>query len=110
MSDDPVEQASSRPNFMAVMCPAADGATTSPFNFWSTTPPIYICHAEDDTDAPIALARSVQQRLQAAGVLEHLEVYETGGHLAFNVGDPTAPGREWPDKYLAWLRANQLIP
>jgi acetyl esterase/lipase len=109
-SSDPVERASSRPDFMAVMCPWADGESSSPFSFTSSTPPIYVCHAEDDTAAPIALARSVDEQLQETGTLEHLEVYATGGHDAFNVGDPIAPGRDWPDKYLPWLTTNQLIP
>jgi acetyl esterase/lipase len=108
-SDDPVEQASDRPDFMAVMCPAADGASVSPFTFTPETPPIYLCHAEDDDRSPIALARAIDQQLQANGTLEHLEVYPTGGHFAFSVGDPTATGRDWPDKVLPWLRNNQLI-
>jgi acetyl esterase/lipase len=109
-SDDPVERSGDRPDFMAVLCPAADGASTSPFTFTSATPPIYLCHAEDDTTSPIALARAIEQQLQAVGTLEHLEVYPTGGHFAFNVGDPTATGRDWPDKYMPWLTTNQLIP
>jgi acetyl esterase/lipase len=107
-SGDPVERTSSRPDFMGVMCAWED--RESPFSFTSSTPPIYLCHAQDDTDAPIADSQAVEQQLQAAGTLEHLEVYATGGHEAFNVGVPTAPGRDWPDKYLAWLRTNQLIP
>jgi endo-1,4-beta-xylanase len=107
-SSDPVERSSSRPDFMAVMCAWAD--SESPFSFTSSTPPIYLCHAQDDTDAPIADSQAVEQQLQAAGTLEHLEVYATGGHEAFNVGVSTAPGRDWPDKYLAWLRTHQLIP
>jgi acetyl esterase/lipase len=109
-SDDVVERTSSRPDFMAVMCVAADGQSLSPFSFTSATPPIYLCHAEDDTSAPVALAREVEKQLHAAGTLAHLEVYATGGHEAFNVGVPTAPGRDWPDKYLSWLRTNQMIP
>lgn len=109
-SDDPVERMSSRPDFMAVLCPWADGESTSPFSFTPTTPPIYICHAEDDTNAPIVLAQAVERQLQMLGTLEHLEVYPTGGHDAFYVGVATAPGRDWPDKYLAWLRTNGLIP
>ncbi|HKO93274.1 MAG TPA: alpha/beta hydrolase [Polyangiaceae bacterium] len=107
-SGDAVERESSRPDFMAVMCAWEDDPST--FSFTASTPPIYLCHAEDDTDAPIGDSRAVEQKLQAAGTLEHLEVYETGGHLAFNVGDPTASGRDWPDQYLAWLRTHQLIP
>lgn len=108
-SDDPVEQASDRPDFMAVMCPAADGASLSPFTFTPETPPIYLCHAKDDTTSPVALAQAVDQQLQANGTLEHLELYETGGHFAFQVGEPTATGRNWPDKVLPWLRDNQLL-
>jgi len=107
-SGDPVERIGSRPDFMAVMC--AWEESESPFRFTPSTPPIYLCHAQDDTVAPIADSQAIEQRLQAAGTLEHLEVYATGGHEAFNTGVPTAPGRDWPDKYLAWLRTHQLIP
>lgn len=108
-SNDSVEGASNRPDFMAVMCPTADGASMSPFKFVPETPPIYLCHAEDDERSPIALARAIDQQLQANGTLEHLEVYPNGGHFAFNLGDPTASGRDWPDKLLAWLRDHQLL-
>jgi acetyl esterase/lipase len=109
-SGDPVERTSCRPDFMAVMCPWADGQPTSPFRFTSATPPIYLGHAEDDTVSPIELARAVDRQLQALGILEHLEVHSTGGHDAFDVGLETATGRDWPARYLKWLVAQQLIP
>jgi hypothetical protein len=56
------------------------------------------------------LAYAIDGQLKALGVLEHLEVYPTGGHTAFRVGDPNAPGRNWPDKFLPWLKANRLTP
>ena len=56
----------------------------------------------------IAVSRTIEQQLQANGTLEHLEVYPTGGHFAFNAGDPTATGRDWPDKVLPWLSDNRL--
>jgi endo-1,4-beta-xylanase len=107
---DPVERKSSRPDFVASMCTWAHGGTTSPYKFTADTPPVYLCHAQDDTTAPIAVANQIDQQLQAVHVLEHLEVYPKGGHSAFHVGDPNAPGRDWPDKYLPWLRTNKLIP
>lgn len=107
---DPVERLSSRPDFVASMCTWSFGSSTSPFKFTSSAPPVYMCHAQDDTTAPIALAQAIDQQLKALGVLEHLEVYPTGGHSAFHVGDPNAPGRDWPDKYLPWLKTNQLTP
>jgi acetyl esterase/lipase len=107
---DPVERLSSRPDFVASMCTWAFGSATSPFKFSANAPPVYLCHAQDDTTAPIALAQAIDQQLKDLGVLEHLEVYPTGGHSAFHVGDPNAPGRNWPDKYLPWLKSNQLTP
>jgi endo-1,4-beta-xylanase len=107
---DPIERMSSRPDFVASMCTWSFGSSTSPFTFTAEAPPVYLCHAEDDTTAPIALAYAIEKQLVALGVLEHLEVYPTGGHSAFHVGDPNAPGRNWPDKFLPWLTTNKLIP
>lgn len=107
---DPVERKSSRPDFVASMCTWAHGGSTSPYKFTADVPPVYLCHAQDDTTAPIAVANQIDQQLQSLHVIEHLEVYPTGGHSAFHVGDPNAPGRNWPDKYLPWLRMNNLIP
>jgi acetyl esterase/lipase len=106
---DPVERESSRPTFIAAMCTWAFGSTMSPFTFLATTPPTFMCHAQDDTTAPIALAMQIEKQLQTLGVLVHLEVYPTGGHNAFNVGD-NVPGRDWPDKLMPWLRDNHVVP
>jgi acetyl esterase/lipase len=107
---DPVERLSSRPTFIAPMCPWAYGSSTSPFTFLASTPPVFMCHAQDDTTAPIAMTMQVEKQLEALHVLSHLEIYPTGGHNAFNVGDATAPGRDWPDKLMPWLRDNDVVP
>jgi acetyl esterase/lipase len=106
---DPVERQSSRPTFIAPMCSWAHGSSTSPFTFLATTPPVFMCHAQDDTTAPIAMAMQVEKQLQALHVLVHLEIYPTGGHDAFNVGE-AVPGRDWPDKLMPWLRGNAVVP
>jgi acetyl esterase/lipase len=107
---DPVERLSCRPDFVASMCTWSFGSALSPFKFTADAPPVYLCHAVDDTTAPIGLAYAIDNQLKALGVLEHLEVYPIGGHAAFRVGDPTAPGRNWPDKFFPWLKANRLTP
>ena len=106
---DPVERKSSRPDFVASMCTWAHGGTNSPYQFTADTPPVYLCHAQDDPSAPITVSRQIDQQLQALHILEHLEVYPTGGHDGFHVGDPNAPNRNWLDNYLPWLRTNNLI-
>jgi acetyl esterase/lipase len=107
---DPVERLSSRPTFLAPMCSWAHGSSSSPFTFLASTPPVFMCHAQDDTTAPIAMAMEVEKQLEALHVLVHLEIYPTGGHNAFNVGAATAPGRDWPDKLMPWLRSNGVVP
>ena len=107
---DPVERLSSRPDFVASMSTWNFGSPTSTFKFTAGTPPAYLCHSRDDATAPIALAVAIDQQLKALGVLDHLEVYPTGGHSNFDVGNPNNPGRDWPDKFLPWLKANQLTP
>ena len=107
---DPIERLSSRPDFVASMCTWSFGSATSTFKFTADAPPVFLCHAQDDNIAPIALAFMIDQQLKSLGVLEHLEVYPTGGHTAFRVGEPNAPGRNWPDKFLPWLKDNHLTP
>jgi acetyl esterase/lipase len=109
-SADPIERQSCRPDFVASMCTWNFGSPTSPFKFTADAPPVFLCHAQDDAIAPIALAFAIEQQLKSLGVLEHLEVYPSGGHTAFRVGEPTATGRNWPDKFLPWLKDNHLTP
>ena len=109
-SADLVERQSSRPDFVASMCTWNFGSPASTFKFSASTPPVFLCHAQDDTTAPIALSMAIDQQLKTLGVLEHLEIYATGGHEGFNVGVPNNPGRDWPDKFLPWLKANNLTP
>jgi acetyl esterase/lipase len=107
-SDDPVEAQSSRPAFFASMCTWDSGNSISKFTFLKSTPPVYLCHAKDDTTAPIALAYAVEKQLQALNVAEHLEVYATGGHDSFNVGE-MAEGHDWPDKFMTWLATHLAV-
>jgi acetyl esterase/lipase len=108
-ASDPVERKSNRPDFVASMCTWAHGGTNSPYQFTADTPPVYLCHALDDPSAPITVSRQIDQQLQTLHVLDHLEIYPTGGHDGFHVGDPNAPNRNWTDNYLPWLRTNNLI-
>ena len=93
---DPVERKSSRPDFVASMCTWANGNSTESYPFTADTPPVYLCHAQDDPSAPIAVAHQIDQPLQALHVLDHLEVYPTGGHNAFHVALPNAANDDWP--------------
>ncbi|HEX2874330.1 MAG TPA: alpha/beta hydrolase [Polyangiaceae bacterium] len=101
---DPVEQQSSRPAFVGSMSTWADYKPESPFTFPTGVPPVYFCHAEDDTLAPIALARTVDTQVRAKGGATQLDFYKTGGHSTCHPGDPKMEGHDWPNKLLPWVQ------
>jgi endo-1,4-beta-xylanase len=101
---DPVEKQSSRPAFIGSMSTWADYSATSPFTFTTGVPPVYFCHAEDDTTAPIALARTVDMQVRAQGGKTQLDFYKTGGHSTCHPGDPKMEGHDWPNKFFPWLQ------
>jgi acetyl esterase/lipase len=103
-ADDPIEQQSSRPAFVGSMSTWAFYRPESPFTFPDGLPPVYFCHAEDDTIAPIALARTVDMQVRAKGARTQLDIYETGGHSTCHPGDQSAAGHDWPDKFWPWVQ------
>ncbi len=107
-ADDPIERNDSRPAFVGSMSTWAFYEPTSPFTFPDGVPPVYFCHAEDDTLAPIALPREVDQQIRTKGAETMLDFYQTGGHSTCHPGDERMEGRNWPDKLLPWVQA--LLP
>ena len=104
-SQDPIEKQSSRPAFVGSMSTWADYSANSPFTFANGVPPVYFCHAEDDTLAPIALARTVDMQVRAKGGATQLDFYKTGGHSTCHPGDPKMEGHDWPNKLWPWVQA-----
>jgi acetyl esterase/lipase len=102
-ASDPIERESSRPAFAGSMSTWAFYEPTSPFTFPNGVPPVYFCHAQDDTLAPIALPREVDEQLREKGGVTQLDLYQTGGHSTCHPGDMRMEGRNWPDKMLPWL-------
>jgi acetyl esterase/lipase len=102
-ASDPIERESSAPAFAGSMSTWAFYEPESPFTFPSGVPPVYFCHAEDDTLAPIALPREVDEQLRAKGGATQLDFYRTGGHSTCHPGDARVEGRNWPDKIVPWL-------
>jgi endo-1,4-beta-xylanase len=101
---DPIERVSSRPDFIGLLCPwAGRGGVACPYPLRKDSPPAFICHAKDDTTAPVSVALDVADTLSTLGVPVSLHLFETGGHANFNPGGP-APGGAWPDQFVEWLK------
>ena len=104
-ASDPIEKQSSRPAFVGSMSTWADYSANSPFTFPTGVPSVYFCHAEDDTTAPIALARTVDMQVRAKGGTTQLDFYKTGGHSTCHPGDAKMEGHDWPNKLWPWAQS-----
>jgi len=103
-ASDPVERASSRPDFIALLCPwAGTGGTKCPYQLRADSPPTFICHSKDDTSAPVSVALDTADTLRRLKVPVELHLFDTGGHGNFTPGGQT-PGGQWPTLFLDWLR------
>lgn len=96
---DPLERLSARPDFMvlAALWPYQQ-PKLSDWALHSDLPPAMILHARDDRTAPIETAEAIAGAMQAKGVPVQLEVYEQGGHMAFNFPSPSAA--DWPQRFI----------
>ncbi len=104
-SPDPVERESSRPDFMAVFNSWNFGSNTSSFTFKYDIPPVFFCHAKDDT--AYKLAQHILAQLDAVNATKYTLIQETGGHGAFEL-HPSNPGSHWPSDFVCWLRKIHL--
>src|SRR5690606_7718983 len=66
------------------------------------TPPTFLVHAEDDKAVPIANALGYKEALDRIGVVNHMFIYQTGGH-GFGLNNKT-DARKWSETMFMWLK------
>ncbi len=108
-STDPVERLSSRPDFIALMCPWPNRKSLKEFPLKKTAPPTFIAHARDDTTAPFSFGKAINDKLKSLGVQQKFFIVKTGGHAAFHYGVSKPPGGSWPNSLLPWLQKIKML-
>ena len=68
----------------------------------ATTPPLFLCHAIDDTAVPVENTLRMMTAMREAHRPVEAHLLQEGGH-AFGVGRPGTPSAQWIDLYCAWL-------
>lgn len=94
---DPVDRASSRPDFVALFSPWAANRPPSAYSILSNPPPTFIAVAEDDHVAAPEFARAIGKKLNDQGGKVEFFSVPTGGHTAFDLGVSIGPGSKWPE-------------
>lgn len=125
-SDDPIENLSSRPDFMILMYPVVSFETASTHrgsrrnllgeqdspglvakysaekNVTAETPPTFFVHAADDKSVPVQNSIDLYTALVAQGIPTEMHLYPTGGHgfgLALDKGHLAG----WTNRCIDWL-------
>lgn len=102
---DPIERASSRPDFQALIYPG----TSDLFSAKKGMPPIFIaCGYNDRPDISKGMA-TLYLKYKEAGVPAELHVYSNAGHgFGYREGTTTAAGN-WPFRFREWLVDSKLL-
>jgi acetyl esterase/lipase len=132
-ADDPIERASSRPDFLVLGYPwigavsddfshlnyckvfnlmdrcEALRALYSPDKFVTpNTPPTFIYHTFNDRTVPIEQSLRLYEALVKAGVPSEYHVFANGAHGS-GLGKGDAALDQWPGLLESWLRAQGLL-
>lgn len=96
---DPIDQASSRPDFQALIYPG----TSDLFSAEKGMPPVFIaCGYSDRPDIAEGMAR-LYLKYKAAGVKAELHIYSEAGHGFGYRPDKTGAAAKWPERFTEWL-------
>jgi len=114
---DPVEQCSSRPDFIAAAYAVTNGAVRgrkaneyTPVDTEVTpqTPPMFLMHTHGDTVVPASQSTLLYDALLAQGVAAELHVFNHGDHgIGLASGDNDVG--LWPELLKRWLRRRKLL-
>ncbi|MCW0217679.1 MAG: alpha/beta hydrolase [Prosthecobacter sp.] len=102
---DPIEHASSRPDFQALIYPG----TSDLFSAKKGMPPLFIaCGYNDRPDISKGMA-TLYLKYKEAGVKAELHIYSNVGHgFGYRPDVHTAAGR-WPERFTEWLTDSGLM-
>lgn len=68
----------------------------------ATTPPLFLCHALDDTAVPVENSLRMLSAMRDAKRPVEAHLLQEGGH-AFGIGRPGTPSAQWIELLCAWL-------
>jgi endo-1,4-beta-xylanase len=99
-ADDPIDRASSRPDFLVPVYPG--GVTDAvPQVTGETQPTLLICAVDDRDDISAGLA-NLYLALKKSGVPVELHIYGSGGH-GFGIRPGGKAVNRWPQRVVEWM-------
>ena len=103
-ANDPIERASSRPDFAVVVYPGfRPGTITVP----KDAPPTFLVCADDDRSHVVTTV-NLYLDLEKQGVSSEMHIYASGGH-GFAMRPSALPAATWPDRLKQWMVDRKLL-
>ena len=99
-ADDPIDRASSRPDFQVPIYPG--GVTDATAQVTAETLPTLLICAVDDRDDISAGLPNLYLALKKAGVPVELHIYGSGGH-GFGIRPGAKAVNRWPNRVVEWM-------
>jgi acetyl esterase/lipase len=101
---DPIDKASSRPDFAALVYPG----TWPDLEFSAQSPPTFLLCGSDDRPEVVTQLTQDYLALRAAKVPAELHIYDGVGH-GFGLRSTTAgPVSRWPQQFVEWMGARKI--
>jgi len=105
-ASDPIDRASSRPDFQALIYPG----TSDLFSAEKSMPPVFIaCGYSDRPDIAEGMAK-LYLKYKAAGVKAELHIYSEAGHGFGYRPDAKGAASQWPERFTEWLTDSGFLP
>jgi acetyl esterase/lipase len=102
-ADDPIDRASSRPDFAVVVYPGfRPGVITVP----KDAPPTFLVCADDDRSHVVTTV-NLYLDLEKQGVSSEMHIYAAGGH-GFGMKPKQLPVDSWPDRLREWFADRKI--
>ncbi len=132
LSNDPVDQISSRPDFMLLLYPFiffeegkihpglaklffGDDISWDRVSNYSSdlhvdeyTPPAFMVLADNDRSVPPIHSISFYKELKKNSIPAELHIFQDGGH-GFGITKKNLPVDQWPDLFIEWLNTLEFI-
>jgi len=131
-SSDPIEKVSCRPDFMLLLYPVitlkeefthmgsrnnliGEGNNmklvlkySNELNVSEQTPPTFLVLADDDGAVPPRNSIEFYSALKHFNVPAEMHIFQKGGH-GFGMHQSGIPVNNWPDLFVDWLKAQEII-
>jgi len=131
-SEDPIEQVSCRPDFMLLLYPVITmneqfthlGSRenligkghdlklvrkySNELNVNEETPPAFLILADDDGSVPPRNSIEFYSALKRFNIPAEIHIFQQGGH-GFGMRQEGIPANNWPNLFIDWLNAREII-